>query len=409
LLVAELLTESTGARVRRYRRRAGLTQAQFGAQLVPPRSQSWVSGVESGEIELDSIAVLNAVARLLNVHPSDLTGQPYRIGETPSEDRGHAMIAQIRRQIERYDLPPEWDGPVRSVEELTAAVAEASALRQAARYTALAELCPPLIAELQAAAHAYQGAQLERVWGLLSVAYREADSVAHALGYLDLSILATDRVRDAAGKSGDRHLVAVGDYLRVRQLWSSASWGDALTVLDRTLDALEAQFAAGVPQTVSVVGSVQLRAAITAARRYDADEAWTRYAAAQEALDRLGPDAPDYYRLVFTKGNVDIHGVAIAVELGDGTEAVKRGGTLRVDPSLPASRAGHHYLDMARGWLWYGDRDRALAALEKADRVAPALVRHHPMARQAARTLLDQEQRGYRERVRTLAGKMHVL
>ncbi len=405
----ELLTETTGARVRRYRKRAGLTQAQLGAALSPPRSQAWVSGVESGELELDSVTLINAVARLLNVHPVDLTGQPYRLGETPSEDRGHAAIAEIRRQIERFDLPPEWDGPVRAVDELAAGVAEASALRQAARYATLADYCPPLLAELQAATHVYQGADLEQVWGLLSVAYREADSVAHALGYLDLSILATERVRHAAAKSGDTLLVAVGDYLRVRQLWSSASWGDALTVLDRTLATLEPEYDAGRPQTVSVVGSIQLRAAITAARRYDADEAWTRYAAAQEALERLGQNPPDYYRLVFTRGNLDIHGVAVAVELGDGTEAVKRGAALRVDPTLPASRAGHHYLDMARGWLWYGNRDRALAALEKADRIAPALVRHHPMARQAARTLLDQEQRGYRERVRTLAGKMRVL
>jgi hypothetical protein len=126
-------------------------------------------------------------------------------------------------------------------------------------------------------------------------------------------------------------------------------------------------------------------------------------------MDRLGEDPPDFCRLVFTRGNYDIHGAAIAVELGDGTEAVRRGARLRVDPRLPKSRAGHHYLDMARGWLWHGDRERALASLEKADAVAPALIRHHPMAQAAARALLDAEQRGYRERVRTLGSKLHVL
>lgn len=401
--------ETAGQRVKRYRRRAGLTQTELGRRMEPARSQPWVSGVEADEIVLDSMATLTTLARALNVHPADLTGQPFRLGSTPAEDRGHAAIAEIRRQIERHDLPAEWDRPVHSVAELTAAVTSCSDLRQAARYGTLAEVIAPLLAELQAATEVYADEELAQVWRQLAIAYREADSVAYGLGYLDLSILATERVRWAAANAGDVLQVGVGEYLRVRQQWESASWSDALLVLDRAIGRLEADGAASTPAGTSVIGSIQLRAAITAARRYDADEAWSRYDAAKACLERLGPAAPDFCRLVFTAGNVDIHGVAIAVELGDGVEAVRRGAGLRVDPALPASRAGHHHLDMARGWLWYGDRERALAALEKADRVAPSLIRHHPMAQATARALLDAEQRGYRERVRSLGSKLHVL
>lgn len=401
--------ETTGQRVKRYRKRAGLNQTEVGRRMEPPRSQPWISGVEADEIVLDSMATLTALARALNVHPADLTGQPYRVGSTPAEDRGHAAISEIRRQIERHDLPAEWNAPVRPVTELAAAVASCSDLRQAARYGALADVIAPLLAELQAATEVYADEEAAEVWRLLAIAYREADSVAYGLGYLDLSILATERVRWAAARSGDVRQVGIGEYLRVRQQWESASWADALLVLDRAIGTLEADGAASTPAGTSVIGSIQLRAAITAARRYDADEAWSRYDEAKSCLDRLGPDPVDFERLVFTPGNVAIHGVAIAVELGDGVEAIRRGAGLRVDPRLPASRAGHHHLDMARGWLWEGNRERALASLEKADKLAPTLIRHHPMAQATMRALLDAEQRGYRERVRSLGSKLHVL
>jgi hypothetical protein len=399
---------TTGQRVRHFRKRAGLTQGEAGDLMNPKRSQQWWSDVEKGTIELDSIALVNSVARVVAVHQSDLTGQPYRIGKTPSEDRGHAGISEIRRQIERHDLPAEWNGPVRGVAELAAAVAVCSDMRQNALYAKLSEEISPVMAELHAATELYEGDEKLEAYRLRAIAYREADSVAYGLGYLDLSILATGAVRWAAGLSGNPFQVGIGDYLRVRQQWESASWSDALLVLDRAIGTLESSGQASSPQGISVIGSIQLRAAITAARRFDADEAWARYDAAKECLDRLGENPPDFCRLVFTSGNVSIHGPAIAVELGDGTEAVKRGAGLRLAPELPASRAGHHYLDMARAWLWHGDRQRSLSALERADATAPALIRNHPMAKATLRALREAEQRSYSERLRSLGSKLQV-
>lgn len=402
------MAETAGQLVRAFRMRAGLTQTGLGLQMVPPRGQSTISDIENNRIPLDSVALINSMARVLNVHPADLTGQPYRVGLTPSEDRGHAAIAEIRRQIERYDLDPEWDGPVRPVPELEEAVAQCTALRQGARYVKLAERISPLMAELQAASALYTGEERDEAFRLRAVAYREADAVAYGLGYLDLSILATQCVRWAAKASGNALQVGVGEYLRVRQFWESASWPDALSALDRAVGALESSGQAGTPAGISVIGSIHLRAAITAARTDDADEAWARYDEAKQCLDRLGGDPPDYCKLVFTRGNIDIHGPAIAIELGDGVQAVSRGRGLRLDPTLPKSRAGHYHLDMARGWFWSGDRERSLSALEKADKVAPALIRHHPMAQALVRSLRDAEQRSTSQRIRTLASKLHV-
>lgn len=398
--------ESDGTRIRRLRRRAGLTQGELAARVG--RAQSWVSMLEVGHVVLDSVSLINTLARALGVHPNEITGRPYR-GATAAADRGHSAIPEIARQVNRYDLAPEWDAPVRPLSELAVEVARMEELRTQARYSALGEQVAPLIAELQAAAHTHTGAEQAEAFGLLAMTYRSADAVAYGLGYEHLSGQCTERIRWAAQRCGDPLLVAVADYLRVRGLWTSASWGDALAVLDAALAPIERDHDAGRPQALAVWGGLQLRAAITAARAADADEAWTRLDLAREAVDRLGEEERrDYYQLTSTRSNVAIHGVAVAVELVDGTEAVKRGATLRpVD--LRPSRAGHHYMDLARGWLFHGNRDRALAAMEKAERIAPQLVRNHPMAHKTVRTLLDHEARSYRERLRRLGDRMHVL
>ncbi|GAA0856249.1 hypothetical protein ACFQVD_36100 [Streptosporangium amethystogenes subsp. fukuiense] len=59
--------------------------------------------------------------------------------------------------------------------------------------------------------------------------------------------------------------------------------------------------------------------------------------------------------------------------------------------------------------IWRGVSDDALTELEHAEKAAPLLIRNHPMAQQAVRTLLDLERYGYRERIRRLSARMHIL
>ena len=309
-------TEGEGARIRRLRKRAGLNQAEFGARMG--RSQQWVSGVECGDIELDSIGHINRAARVLNVHPNEITGRPYSPGSA-IEGRGHAAIVGIRRVVQRFELPPDFEGEPRSAEALAVEVDKLTALRRAARYADLGEASPDVLREIHAAIALADGVQTERLYALLASAYKEADSVAHYLGYDDLSALATERYRRAAARSGNPHLVALGNYLRVRELWALDLWGDALGVIDASLTEL------GEPSTqsqLSIWGSLQLRAAITAARSCNADEAWNRVALAEQAVSRV-PTGFDPYQLTFSAENVAIHAVAVAVELRDGTRAVE--------------------------------------------------------------------------------------
>ncbi|MET8047357.1 helix-turn-helix transcriptional regulator [Streptosporangium sp. NPDC005286] len=399
--------ESVGTRVRRARKRLGITQTELARRV--DRAQSWVSAIENDSLPLDSIALISILAKALRMHPNELTARSHR-SDNPHEDRVHAAIPEIRRQLERYDLDSEWAGVVRPLPELRAATEHACWLRVEARYAELAEGLPTLLSELQAATHLYSEPDRSAAFGLLAFVYRAADSVVCGLGYADLSLVAVDRIRWAAEHSGDPYHVAIAGSRRTRNMWSSASWHDTLTVIDSACAGIEDEYVAGRPEALAVWGGLQLRAAIAAARKSKVDEAWTRYRLASEAVTRLGAgQRTNYYDLCTSQTNVDIYGVAVAVELGDGPQAVRRGEMVWLPKGLQANRVGRHHLDYARGLLWCGQREAAMAELEHAEKAAPLLIRNHPMARQAVRTLLDLERYGYRERIRRLSARMQVL
>lgn len=84
----------------------------------------------------------------------------------------------------------------------------------------------------------------------------------------------------------------------------------------------------------------------------------------------------------------------------------------RADPAqvatLPNSRRGHHRMDLARAWLWDGNRDKALVELEEAERIAPQLVRNHPIARATLRKIVYAERSSTREKLRRMSDRFHL-
>ncbi len=384
---------SDGRRIRRLRKRAGLTQAEFASLMQ--RSQAWVSGVETDAIALDSVELINRAARVLRVDPGEITGNP-RLLPSPLAERAHAAILGIRRVVQRFDLPPDWPVDPRPHPELAAAVAHLTGLRRRARYADLGEQVPDVIREIHAAAGAANGTAAERLYALLAMAYKEADTVAHNLGHDDLATLTVERIRWAATLADDPNICAVGDYLRVRDLWANCLYSDALLVIENRLghDGLD----------TAVAGSLYLRGAITAARGGSEDTGRTWMAQARELL----PDAgrPDRYELTFTPANVAIHDVAVAVESYNGARALQLAAAGRAPESAPPSRRARYRLDLARAAVYNGAYERTIDEIEAAERLAPLMVRNSPHMRPVVRTLL--ERRGATERVRRLAARLNL-
>ena len=398
-MISEMpIQESPGDRVKMLRRRAGLSQVELAHRMN--RTQGWVSQIERGNVELDKVSVVNELARVLHCHPREITSTP---GFGEDGRRSHAAATELLRCLRRLDLPSEVEA-YRPLPQLKSELVELGRLRGLAQYTELGERAADVIAHLHAASADSQNRDREAAFSLLVRACKEAHSFAYGLGHPNLVELATSRARWCAERSDDPLLPAVGDYMAARDAWTTADWQDARILIDRALSTVT-EADAREEDAAGLSGALQLRAAITAARANDADEAYSCLDAAERAAARMDVDR---YGNWFSAGNVALHGVAVAVELGDGAETVRRSKALIAPGDVPASRLAHHYLDTARGYVWVGDVERGLASLERADRTAPELVRNHPMAQATVRALLRAERRSTRERLRRMATRLHV-
>lgn len=379
--------DTIGRRIAHARKLRGLTQQQLADRV--PCSKSLIAQVERGHKPATQ-ALVTAVARVLRVELGRLTGQPYRDPDA-REDRVHAQIPEIRRALLGWDLPDEQVAP-RPIERLRADVRHASALGRQARYIQLADMLPGLLEELTRAAHTATGARREEVFALLSEAYTGVTAIAYTLGYFDLRSLAMDRVAWAAQLSQDPLRIARTQWQRSTLFLAAASYDKGLRLLDRVRTDIGDHIDRLTPAELSVYGAAHLRSAVFAARANDRQAAFDHIEHARTAARVLGEDA-NHYGLEFGPSNVVMHEVAVAVEMYDGSAAVQRARQATLPPTVPPVRLGHFYIDLARGWLYHGDRRRSLDALVMARRVAPQQTRNHPMVRETVRMLNELERR----------------
>ena len=387
-----------GQRIAHARKLRGLTQAELAVRI--PCSKSLVAQVERGH-KPATPTLIAAVAKVLNVDVTELTGQPYR-GSNARTDRIHAAISEIRQALAYWDIPPEVEIPPRPLQELAVEVERAGRLRMEAGYTQLGELLPRLLKELTVHAHTLSGPAQERAFGLLAAAYTAADSMAYKLGYLDLFALAVERVSWAAAQSDDPLLKPVAAMRRSSVFLATGAWDGGMSLLARASRQMNG--AAKGDAGLSIAGTIHLRASILAARGAMPGPAWENIGLAEEVAGRLGHDTKDY-GLLFGPTNVAIHGVAVAIELGDADEAVRRSAELVLPEDLPRERSSHHYIDLSRAWIWQRRFDKALECVAVAERLAPQRTRYHPMARQTVTQLLDYQRR-LPEPLRGLATRM---
>ncbi len=377
-----------GQRVAEERKLAGWTQLKLARQAMV--SVSLVRAVEQGRAPA-SPAFVSACARALNVGVAELLEQPYQ-RRNRAEHEVHASIPPIRRELAAYRMEPLDDVPVRSLDDLARDVAQASRLRHSVNLVQLGAELPGLLAELRAAVHTLTGSDRERAFGLLAEVYAAAEQLAYKLGYIDLTSLTKERYEWAAAQSGDELAVLVGDYFRAGELIIAADWKSALHFLDKSRNRLEPEVGKNNPVVLSVWGNLHLKSGLAAARAGNRDLADAHLEEARETAERIGVDRDDY-RLCFGPTNVNIWSVGLAVELLDGTEAVKRSEKFTIPATTQRERIGHHWIDLSRAYLIHGDKKKAFAALHEARTVTPTQTRYHPMVHETIRVLAREETR----------------
>ncbi|MFF8992354.1 helix-turn-helix domain-containing protein [Streptomyces sp. NPDC014983] len=402
--------EEIGRRVRRARLRLGMPQADLAAALG--KTQGWVSKMERGHIELDRVGLLNLIASELHVHPNDLIGRPYN--SSPAENQWQVSAAAIMRELRRYDLAPVFEGTPRPSRQLWQEATRLHRLRDAAANVAIMEVLPDLFRETRALAEVTTGHEQEEAYAVYAVCCKFAHTAAHALGHPELIAMACERAAWSARLSADPILPAVADWMRVWDMWATADWDDSLALTDKALHSVQQEYDRGDPLAVRAWGSLQLRAAVSAARAGRRAEVRDRIKHAWAASGRMaahgGPPAHDRHSLTFSPGNVLIHAISVALEMREQGRALSLSRRMRpeVIESLPSSRRGHYRMDVARAWLWDGNRDKALKELENAERIAPQLVRNHPIARSTLRSIVYAERASTREKLRRMSDRFHL-
>ncbi|MEV0446159.1 helix-turn-helix domain-containing protein [Streptomyces spectabilis] len=402
--------EEIGRRARRARLRLGMPQADLAAALG--KTQGWVSKMEHGLIEIDRVGMLNLLAAELHVHPNDLIGRPY--ASSPAENQWLASASSILRELRRYDLTPVFDGTPRPSGELWRDMTRLHRLRDTAANVAILRVLPDVLREARALAEVATGHECEEAYAVYAVACKFAHTAAHALGHPELIAMAAERAAWSARLSGDPVMPSLADWMRVWDMWATADWSDSLALSDKALASLQEDYDRGDPLAVRMWGSLQLRAAVSAARGGRPSEAEDRIGHARSAADRMGeyqgPPVYDRHSVTFSPGNVQIHAISVALETGEQTKAlaINRRTSPELVAALPNSRQGHHHMDLSRAWLWDGNRDKALAELETAERIAPQLVRNHPIARSTLRSIVYAERATTREKLRRMSDRFHL-
>lgn len=388
-------TTNVGREIRKMRKVRRLTVRQLADRVTI--STSMLEKIESGNRQASS-GLIAALARALSVGPDRLTGQPYMAG-AEAEDRVQAVIPDLRRILLTYNTPDDLTVAPRPLPVLAAEMATIAQLRQDGRYVQLAPLLPGILEELTHTALGARREDEQRVaYWWLARGYRAANSLAHKLGYHDLSATAVERTHWAADRSGDPLMQATAAYLRAGAMLRMGALGSARRILEGLEQEVErlAPEAAMNDAQIALQGAILLKLAVLEARAQRPEAAWQRLAEARACAGLVGGDSA-HYEMSFGPSNVRIHQVAMLIEQGDTGQALARLREWGADQDsvewelpagLAAERSSHHHIDVAVARLTEGDRDGSLADLLAARGASPAHTRYHPTVRSTTGTLV---------------------
>ncbi|WP_148588909.1 helix-turn-helix transcriptional regulator [Streptomyces sp. WAC01526] len=363
--------DHTGARIAHTRKVRRLTQREL-ADLAHV-SYSTLTKVEQGALPA-SPSVLGALARSLSVPVTELTGQPYL--EELRQDQLDGLINPIREALNIYDLGPDPDVSPRTMEELAEHADRLCAMVRATHIKQVAAELPVLIHEATTTTHLNP---TDSNWRLLASAYRTAYDVTAKLGFVDLGMVALDRMGWAAEHASDAVLSAVRQYMRGVAYLRAGDYRTGKRLVRLGMADLEQAAPGRVLDAVT--GQLHLGAADLAGRDKDRDTAEGHLGEAQRIAERTGP-AEKVHWLSFGPANVGVHRVSVLAELDLYPEAVQSAQEVVIPDGWPPSRLAHHHAEVARALMWAGRTDAAFKSLLKARKVAPQQTRYHPTVRE---------------------------
>jgi transcriptional regulator with XRE-family HTH domain len=387
------LLELRGWRDLTLREAAGLAGLSF----------SFWGQVERGEKVVNSRKTLEAMAGALRVHPAELTEHPWGPQDTTGS-KANAELEAIDTALEHYELGVDLEVVVRAWPQIQADIDRLVRLHHhVVDYPVQGELASALIGELQAAYVRLPQRRREVLLGLIDV-HRVAMRTAKDLGGHGLPREAARAVQQCAealedvvwlGCAAFVRGAATGELDRAAQYRRSVAAAESLTGELDSSDALQ------------TCGMLHLMAATAASARGDHDTSATHLTEASALAARMDTEVGTWANLWFGPTSVGFYRTSLALTLGEHSQALEA--AQGVHPELlPTRRAAEFWTKVGRALaVERKTREKAVRVLVHAEQMAPQLVHHDLLVREAVSHLLRQalSEAGSRE-LRALAWRM---
>jgi transcriptional regulator with XRE-family HTH domain len=377
-------TTRVGAAVRSARLYRGLSLDVVAG--LAGHSKSWLSKVERGLLPLERRSDIAALADVLQVSPADLTGRPH-LGE-PGRRRGAdaAAVVQIRKALQ--DVPdPAGAG---EADQLAADAEVMRGLHLSLDLAGLGEVLPGLLTRLRATLAAVHHAEdRTRLLRAYFWAGNAAETMLRNLGHFDLAWIAALSVREAAEGLGDPVWLAAAEFHRAHALVPA---GAARAALAHASAGADLASTTPGPDAVGAHGALQLAAAYAAAVAGQTDEAADRVAAAERLA--AGDTGRAFTRgFAFGAPNAMVHRMHVALEAGMPQQVLAAARQLPPEGLPDPERRATYWVDLGRAHAMMHRDEEAVRMLRRAEGIAPARVRLHPVVPGVLADMRDRRQR----------------
>ncbi|WP_307781930.1 helix-turn-helix transcriptional regulator [Streptomyces sp. MBT65] len=400
---------TTGDRIKVYRKRKGLSQAALGGLIG--RSEDWVSKVERGVIPAENLSVLLEIARVLDIRElSELTGRSIALVTNGSHE--HESVPEIRRALNTISsrLGDNLPGTPLTPDELAQRVDEAwhAYEHDVDRYAVVGPQLPNLLAEAQYAARNVGTDDEAKVARAVISLYHLLQVFLRRVGEHTLSRVAADRALQLADQTGDPVLLGASAWNVALVLTTTGAVAESADLARSAMEITTPGDDAS-PELLSVHGALHLVGAVASMRDSRPAAAWDLLHEAERIAQRAAVDRNDW-RTAFGPTNVAMHGVHLAGEEGDATEALRLADAIEDEnPVLPLERRTRYLVEVMNANRLKQDDYATLYMIGRIRKTSPEEVKYFPIVREAIRDLLKRERPSYRAELRDHATHVGVL
>lgn len=399
----ELAGLPIGARIQAIRERQGKSRPVI-ANLVG-RSAQWLKDVERGRRLPPRWDMLVSLANVLHVDVTTLTGSA-PIAADLQRREGHPVVADLREAIEATPLQLP-DGPEPDVQALLQRAADAWQLWHNSRAprTSAGALLPRLLRDGRRAVRVTSGTERRTAHMALTSAYALAEQVLAWVSYPALLWLAADRCMTSA-QEADRPEPLAGAAWVLGNVWrATGREADAYRLAIDASELLEPHLTGGPDDARALWGSVQLHAAITAARMGEEGNALHALDRGEE-MSRRVPKGYAHPWTLFGKANTKLTAVSVHVDMQKSGSALERADAVDPDSVPSTDRRARLWLEMSRSYHQKKDSLATLQTLQRATETSEESMRCHPLSRSIAAELVTSGGRLIERDARNLATRL---